>query len=256
MGMLTTENRILDVQDVTVSFDGFKVLDALNFSMDEGELRFLIGPNGAGKTTLLDIITGKTRASNGRVMYAQKHDLSRTVEHHRVRMGISRKFQTPAVFSSLSVIQNLEVAVGFRTAYQDLLRPLSGDERDRVESTLEKIKLQERAHITAGKLSHGERQWLEIGMLLTQKPRLLLLDEPVAGMTRRERDRTGELLHSIGENCAVLVVEHDMVFVRQFASTVTVLHMGQLLCEGPVETVQSDPQVIEVYLGRGHQKSA
>lgn len=247
------ETRILDVQNVTVSFDGFKVLDNLNFAMDTGELRFLIGPNGAGKTTLLDIVTGKTRASKGRIVYDGAKDITRQQEHHRVRMGISRKFQTPSIFGSLSVLENLEAAAGFRTSY---LRGLSGAQRDHVISTLGKIGLNHRAHVLAGQLSHGEKQWLEIGMLLTQKPRLLLLDEPVAGMTTRERERTGELLQSIRGECSVLVVEHDMVFVRQFASKVTVLHMGQLLCEGPVETVQSDSRVIEVYLGRSHEKTA
>src|SRR5688572_7534203 len=154
------ENRILDVQNVTVSFDGFKVLDNLNFSMNAGELRFLIGPNGAGKTTLLDIVTGKTRAASGKVVYDEKYDLSRRQEHHRVRMGISRKFQTPSIFSSLSVIANLEAAVGFRTPYHHLLRPISGLHRDQIEATLEKIGLKDRAHLAAGKLSHGEKQWL------------------------------------------------------------------------------------------------
>jgi urea transport system ATP-binding protein len=247
------EKRILDVQNVTVSFDGFKVLDNLTFSMDTGELRFLIGPNGAGKTTLLDIVTGKTRAASGRVVYDGSEDITRRQEHHRVRLGISRKFQTPSIFGSLSVLENLEAAAGFRTSY---LSPLSSLQYDYIHATLGKIGLNHRAHVAAGQLSHGEKQWLEIGMLLTQKPRLLLLDEPVAGMTHRERERTGELLQSIRGECSVLVVEHDMVFVRQFASKVTVLHMGQMLCEGPVEAVQNDSRVIEVYLGRGHEKSA
>jgi urea transport system ATP-binding protein len=247
------ETPILNVQNVTVSFDGFKVLDNLNFAMDTGELRFLIGPNGAGKTTLLDIVTGKTRASSGRVVYDGNQDITRRQEHHRVRLGISRKFQTPSVFGSLSVLANLEAAAGFRTSY---LRGLSGIQREYMMATLGKIGLNHRAHVLAGQLSHGEKQWLEIGMLLTQKPRLLLLDEPVAGMTHRERERTGELLQSIRGECSVLVVEHDMVFVRQFASKVTVLHAGQLLCEGPVEAVQSDARVIEVYLGRSHEKTA
>jgi urea transport system ATP-binding protein len=250
------EKRILDIQNVTVAFDGFKVLDNLSFSMNYGELRFLIGPNGAGKTTLLDIITGKARALNGRVVFDEAHYIGNWQEHHRVRHGISRKFQTPSIFSSLSVLANLEAAIGFRTSYARLLRPMSGEHHDRVCATLEKIGLKDRAHVAAGLLSHGEKQWLEIGMLLTQEPKLLLLDEPVAGMTRRERDRTGELLQAIGKERSVLVVEHDMVFVRQFASQVTVLHMGQLLCEGAVETVQNDARVIEVYLGRSHQKTA
>lgn len=250
------DKRILDVQAVTVAFDGFKVLDNLSFHMGYGELRFLIGPNGAGKTTLLDIITGKARPASGRVMFDTSYDLRSWQEHQRVRQGISRKFQTPSVFGSLSVMSNLEAAVSFRTPYLGLLRPMSGEQHDVALAILEKIGLKERANLPAGLLSHGEKQWLEIGMLLTQNPKLLLLDEPVAGMTRRERDRTGELLQAIGKQCAVLVVEHDMVFVRQFASTVTVLHMGQLLCEGPVDRVQNDERVIEVYLGRGHQKTA
>lgn len=250
------EKRILEVQNVTVAFDGFKVLDNLSFSMNYGELRFLIGPNGAGKTTLLDIITGKARPSSGKVVYDEAHQIGKWHEHHRVRHGISRKFQTPSVFNSLTVLANLETAIGFRTPYAKLLRPMSSEQRDRVDATLEKIGLKDRAHAQAGLLSHGEKQWLEIGMLLTQEPKLLLLDEPVAGMTRRERDRTGELLQAIGQERAVLVVEHDMVFVRQFASQVTVLHMGQLLCEGPVEAVQNDTRVIEVYLGRGQKKTA
>lgn len=242
--------RILDVQQVSVEFDGFKVLNNLDFSMEQGELRFLIGPNGAGKTTLLDIITGKARPTSGKVIYNEDQNINRLYEHERVRVGISRKFQTPSVFGSLTVRENLETAIGFRSPYRQLLRAIPGEQKDRVDATLTKIGLTERAQVSAGKLAHGEKQWLEIGMLLTQDPRLLLLDEPVAGMTRRERDRTGELLQAIGEQCAVLVVEHDMVFVRQFASTVTVLHMGQLLCEGPIEAVQNDPRVIEVYLGR------
>lgn len=250
------EKRILDVRNLTVSFDGFKVLDNLSLSMNYGELRFLIGPNGAGKTTLLDIVTGKARASSGQVVFDGVHTINSWQEHHRVREGISRKFQTPSIFNSLTVLANLEAAIGFRTPYPRLLRPMSGEQRDRVNRVMETIGLQGRAHIPAGLLSHGEKQWLEIGMLLTQEPKLLLLDEPVAGMTRRERERTGELLQSIREQCSVLVVEHDMVFVRRFASRVTVLHMGQLLCEGAVEDVQNDPRVIEVYLGRAHQRTA
>lgn len=250
-------SHIMDVSGVTVSFDGFKVLDDLNFSIDYGELRFLIGPNGAGKSTLLDIMTGKTRPDKGKVTFDGKVNVTRTSDYQLVRDGIGRKFQTPTVFSSLTVFDNLEAAIGFKTRVFRLGSKLSTEQRDRIEAMLEITNLKDRRDIQAGTLSHGQKQWLEIGMLLVQEPKLLLLDEPVAGMTRRERDHTGELLHRIASNRSILVVEHDMVFVRQFASKVTVLHMGRLLREGPVAEVQSDPHVIEVYLGRGgHQKSA
>jgi urea transport system ATP-binding protein len=247
---------IIDVQNVTVSFDGFKVLDNLNFSIDYGELRFLIGPNGAGKSTLLDIMTGKTRPDKGRVMFDKLINVARVTDYQLVREGLGRKFQTPTIFGSLSVYENLEAAIGFKTPIFQLGGGLSGVQREQVEAALETTNLKDRRMVAAGTLSHGEKQWLEIGMLLVQEPKLLLLDEPVAGMTRRERDYTGELLHRIAKNRSILVVEHDMVFVRQFASKVTVLHLGTLLCEGPVEYVQNDPRVIEVYLGRGHQKTA
>ncbi len=250
------DGKILDVQQVTVSFDGFKVLDSLDFSINYGELRFLIGPNGAGKTTLVDIITGKTRPTSGRVIFDGHLDVRRLPEHRLVQAGIGRKFQTPAVFSSLSVFENLEVAAGFKGRVDALFRALPGTQTDAIGQTLEKVGLKERAKTPASQLSHGEKQWLEIGMLLVQEPKLLLLDEPVAGMTRRERDRTGELLQAISQHRSVLVVEHDMQFVRQFASTVTVLHTGKVLCEGSVDLVQNDPRVIEVYLGRSQVKVA
>jgi len=245
-------SKILDVQGVTVSFDGFKVLDALDFSINYGELRFLIGPNGAGKTTLLDIITGKTRPTHGKIAFDKHHNIHRVAEHSRVHHGIGRKFQTPSIFSSLSVFQNLEAAIGFRTATGRLLNALPAEQKTKIEEVLMLIGLQNDANNRAGTLSHGQKQWLEIGMILIQEPKLMLLDEPVAGMSRAERDRTGELLQKIGQNRSVLVVEHDMVFVRQFATTVTVLHQGKMLCEGPVLDVQNDPRVVEVYLGRGH----
>lgn len=247
-------SKILEIQGLTVSFDNFKVLDNLNFSMNYGEVRFLIGPNGAGKTTLLDVVTSKTTPDAGKVIFDGHLDVTHWVEHRLVRHGIARKFQTPSVFSSLTVHENLEAAVSFRTPKLKLLQSLTGEQSDKVAEVLEMIGLQDRAHVKAEQLSHGEKQWLEIGMLLVQEPKLMLLDEPVAGMSRGERDRTGELLHRIGQDRAVLVIEHDMVFVRQFASIVTVLHMGRLLCEGPVEEVQNDPEVIEVYLGRGHKQ--
>ena len=248
--------RILQVEGVTVSFDGFTVLDDLHFAMDDGELRFLIGPNGAGKTTLLDIITGKTRPERGRVIFDGAIDLRRLSEHQIVRHGIGRMFQTTAIFPSLSVFENMEVAVGFTSSPARLLRALPVGQAEKIARTLDLIGLTARAGVRAGTLAHGEKQWLEIGMLLVQEPKVLLLDEPVAGMTRRERDRTGELLRTIAQERAVLVVEHDMTFVRQFATTVTVLHLGKVLCEGPMEVVQSDPRVIEVYLGPDHDRAA
>ena len=244
--------KILDVRDVTVSFDGFKVLDGLQFSMAYSALHFLIGPNGAGKTTLLDIITGKTRPASGSVTFDGARGVEHWPEHRRIQQGIGRKFQTPSVFGSLTVYQNLEAAIGFHDPTARLFGGQSSAQRKTVDATLEMIGLTKRRDVLAGRLAHGEKQWLEIGMLLVQEPKLLLLDEPVAGMTRQERDRTGELLQAIAREHAVLVVEHDMEFVRRFASTVTVMHTGKVLCEGPVEEIQRDPRVIEVYLGRSH----
>ncbi|MBK9746333.1 MAG: urea ABC transporter ATP-binding protein UrtD [Chloroflexi bacterium] len=243
---------IMDMQNVTVSFDGFKVLDSLSFNIRYGELRFLIGPNGAGKSTLLDIMTGKTRPDHGKVIFDQKLDVTRVTEHQLVKHGIGRKFQTPSVFNSLTVYENLEAALGFKTPVIGLSRKLTPDQHDVIEETLVNTNLMTQRNVAAGILSHGQKQWLEIGMLLVQSPKLLLLDEPVAGMTRRERDHTGELLHRIAEGRSILVVEHDMVFVRQFATTVTVLHMGKLLCEGLVDEVQANERVVEVYLGHRH----
>jgi urea transport system ATP-binding protein len=240
---------ILSVNQVTIKFDGFTVLDNLDFSMGYGELRFLIGPNGAGKTTLLDIITGKARPASGHVLF-DGADVRGASEHMLVRRGIGRKFQTPAIFPSLSVAQNVEAALGFHEPLLGLLRPLPSAARDRLEHALETVGLAGKAPRPAGTLSHGEKQWLEIGMLLAQAPKLLLLDVPVAGMTRRERERTGELLHAIGQRRSTLVVEHDMEFVRQFARTVTVLHGGRVLCEGTIDQVQANQRVVEVYLGR------
>jgi urea transport system ATP-binding protein len=250
-------SAILSVEHVTVGFDGFTVLDDLNFQIDYGELRFLIGPNGAGKTTLLDIITGRTRPNRGRVLFMGASVIG-TAEHVLVRRGIGRKFQAPTVFASLNVRQNIEVALGFRQPLLGLLRPMRSSQIDRLTEVLGLVGLAEKSNHQAGTLSHGERQWLEIAMLLAQEPKLLLLDEPVAGMTRRERERTGQLLESIARDRSTLVVEHDMEFVRQFARTVTVLHAGKVLCEGGMDQVQNDPRVIEVYLGRGeyHRKQA
>lgn len=241
---------MISAEHIVVSFDGFRVLDDLSLSLEQGELRFLIGPNGAGKTTLMDVISGKVRSQSGRIIFVDGSDLARMTEDQVVRRGVGRKFQTPSVFGSLSCYQNVEVAAGFRDGVLRLLAPTGRDRRERIEWALERVGLIERRDIPASSLSHGERQWLEIGMLLAQEPRLLLLDEPVAGMTGRERELTGELLHSLEGDHTLLVTEHDMDFVRQFSRTVTVLHMGKMLCEGPVDVIQADPQVQEVYTGR------
>ncbi len=243
--------NILEVKDVSVAFDGFTVLDHMNFSMEYGELRFLIGPNGAGKTTLLDIITAKTKPTSGSVSFDGMDNVEKQTEHKIVRRGIGRKFQTPSIFGSLTVYENLETAISFNERSLRLATSIKAAKVEKIEGVLAEIGLADRADERAGSLSHGQKQWLEIGMLLVQEPQLLLLDEPVAGMTRRERDRTGELVQEIARNRSVLVVEHDMDFVRSFAQTVTVLHMGSVLCEGPMDEIQNDERVIEVYLGRG-----
>jgi urea transport system ATP-binding protein len=246
--------KVLELSQVSVSFDGLAVLDELSFSMEVGEIRFLIGPNGAGKTTMLDVITGRTRPASGSATYNEVVDVTRRSEDELVRFGIGRKFQTPAVFRSLTLYENLEVAIGFKHTWHTFLRKLSSPDHERIMETLITVGLVHKSQELAGSLSHGELQWLEIGMLLVQEPKLLLLDEPVAGMTRPERDKTGELLQSIVGSHSILVVEHDMAFVREFAQTVSVLHLGKILSEGPVQQVQSDPKVVEVYLGHRHER--
>jgi urea transport system ATP-binding protein len=249
---------MLSIQGVTVEFDGFVVLDRLSLELARGELRFLIGPNGAGKTTMLDVITGKTRPHAGRVVFDGQVDVRHHAEDALVRLGIGRKFQTPAVYPSLSLAENVEVALGARGGLARLFRRVSSEDAGRVQAALETVGLAARRGERAGVLSHGEKQWLEIAMLLVAEPKLMLLDEPVAGMTRAERDRTGELIHAIVAvpGRTVLVVEHDMAFVRRYASTVTVLHEGGVLSEGTMEQVQSDPRVVEVYLGRSGERAA
>ena len=247
------KNVILYMDGVSVSFDGFKAINDLNLYIDAGELRCIIGPNGAGKSTMMDIITGKTRPDEGRVFLGQEHDLLRMSEAEIARSGIGRKFQKPTVFESLPVYDNLSLAIqGSKSvfgAYFGKWRKLNGEQNDFLDSVLETIGLQETKQQLAGVLSHGQKQWLEIGMLLMQKPQLLLIDEPVAGMTHGEIDRTAELLTSLAGEQAVVVVEHDMEFVRKIARQVTVLHQGHVLAEGTLNEVQNNPQVIDVYLG-------
>jgi urea transport system ATP-binding protein len=239
---------ILEVQGATVDFDGFRALDAVDLVVEQGELHFLIGPNGAGKTTLVDAITGLTKLTAGRVVVGGR-DITKTKEHRRVRLGIGRSFQTPTVFDSLTVVENLDLAEAFRTRLPRLFLTRKGVS-DGVARTLEAVGLTALAGAPAKVLSHGQKQWLEIGMLLVQDPTLLLLDEPVAGMTPQERLDTGALLQRLAGERTVVVVEHDMAFLRRFAHRVTVLHEGKVISRGSVEQVQADPLVREVYLGR------
>ena len=248
---------IVYLEDVTVNFDGFQALRGVNFYVDHGELRALIGPNGAGKTTLLDAICGKVRPERGRIIFGALTDLTRLEEHEIAALGVGRKFQTPAVFKNLTLFENLTLSLPHRRGvFSALFGSLKPQQTDRIDSTLEILGLLEKAHQKAASLSHGEVQWLEIGMVMVQDPQLFLLDEPVAGMTVEEREKTGEILKRMAQDHAVLVVEHDMEFVRQTAQKVTVLHEGMVLCEGSVEKVQSDPRVVEVYLGRGYHADA
>ncbi len=244
-------SAILQCDDVTVDFDGFKAIQGMNLRLMKGELRFLIGPNGAGKTTMLDVICGKVRPTSGRVTFGDKIDITRKREHQIAEMGIGRKFQAPSIFPSMTVMENLEIAMRQkRGVFSTMFAKMRGEETDRLESQLDMIGLQEKGSWRAGGLSHGEKQWLEIGMMLMQEPEVLLLDEPVAGMTDKETDKTGELLHEIARMRSVVVVEHDMEFVRNFASKVTVMHEGKLLKEGSMDEVQGDDKVAEVYLGK------
>jgi urea transport system ATP-binding protein len=240
---------LLQVDDVTVNFDGFRALDRLTLSLDAGELRCIVGPNGAGKTTLMDVVTGKTRATSGSVRFADR-DITRLPEHRIVALGIGRKFQRPTVFPGHTVFENLELTThGSKAVWRMLFARLSTEEREAIDRTLELTGLTDHRDRVAGQLSHGQKQWLEIGMLLVQEPKLLLVDEPVAGMTQGEIERTDEILASLAGKHTVVVVEHHMDFVRSIASTVTVLHEGRVLAEGPMRDVQADPRVVEVYLG-------
>jgi urea transport system ATP-binding protein len=242
--------KILYLEKLTVSFDGFKALDALTLYVDPGELRCIIGPNGAGKTTMMDVITGKTRPDEGSAWFGPKINLLALSEPQIVQAGIGRKFQKPTVFEFLSVFENLELALaGDKSLWKMLVARLTPAQRDRIDEMLGVIGLAPLRRSVAGTLSHGQKQWLEIGMLLMQEPQLLLIDEPVAGMTRRESERTAELLLSLAGKHSVIVVEHDMEFVRSIATRVTVLHEGRVLAEGDMDVVQNDPRVMEVYLG-------
>jgi urea transport system ATP-binding protein len=246
----TRHNILLYVEGVNKSFDGFKAINDLNLYIKEGELRCIIGPNGAGKTTMMDIITGKTKPDTGEVWLGSNINLLKMNESEIANAGVGRKFQKPTVIECLTVWQNLELAMsGVRGVWGTYTASLSGEQQDKLESVLELIHLKDNAALNAGNLSHGQKQWLEIGMLLMQNPKLLLVDEPVAGMTHQEMDRTSELFNSLAGKHSVVVVEHDMDFVRSIASHVTVLHQGHVLAEGTMDQVQSHPEVKQVYLG-------
>ena len=248
---------ILYMEAVTVSFDGFKAINNLNLTIDDGELRCIIGPNGAGKTTMMDIITGKTRPTEGSVWFGSRHNLLQMNEPEIASLGIGRKFQKPTVFEALSVFENLELAMAAdKRIFPTLTARMTSEISDRIDDVLETIGLTALRFQPAGILSHGQKQWLEIGMLLMQRPRLLLVDEPVAGMTEQEMERTAELLTGLAGKQSVVVVEHDMGFVRSIARKVTVLHQGSVLAEGSMDQVSNDPKVVEVYLGSDEEESA
>ena len=242
---------ILYLEDISVSFDGFKALNKLSLMIETGELRCIIGPNGAGKTTMMDVITGKTRPDTGTAFFGQTIDLTRLSEAEIAHAGIGRKFQKPTVFEQHSTFENLELAMKTdKRVRHSLMIDLDSAQRDKIAATLDLIQLTDAADRYAGLLSHGQKQWLEIGMLLMQEPQLLLLDEPVAGMTDEETERTAELCNTLAGEHSLIVVEHDMDFVTRIARKVTVLHEGSVLAEGSMDTVQNDQRVIEVYLGR------
>ena len=244
-------NALLYLDDVKVSFDGFKALKGLSLVIEPGEMRAIIGPNGAGKTTMMDVVTGKTRPDQGDVYFDGTVDLTKLDEASIASLGIGRKFQKPTVFESHTVWDNLELALaGGRTPFTAIFGSRTKAQRERIEEILTTVRLAERRDVRAAYLSHGQKQWLEIGMLLAQEPKLLLVDEPVAGMTDAETMETAHLLRKINETKSVVVVEHDMHFVRELGVKVTVLHEGAVLSEGSIDHVANDPRVIEVYLGR------
>lgn len=242
---------ILTCRDVKVEFDGFWRLQGADISVQERDIHFLIGPNGAGKTTLLDIICGKTKPHSGEVLFQETNELTKAREYQIAKLGVARKFQAPSVFMQLTVFENLELAMKQKKTILSLLTArMTKEQSDRIIDILRLIGLDDKWDLTAGSLSHGQKQWLEIGMQLAMEPKLLLLDEPIAGMTGKEREKTGALLEEIAKTCSVLIVEHDMDFVRLFSRKVTVMHEGKVLCEGSMDDITSNEEVAEVYLGR------
>jgi urea transport system ATP-binding protein len=244
-------DTLLYLDGVTVTFDGFRALNGLSLTLDEGEMRAMVGPNGAGKTTMMDVITGKTRPDSGKVVFGKNTDLTKLDEPAIASLGIGRKFQKPTVFEPHTVWDNLLLALaGDRGTRFTMFAHETADEKRRIESILETTRLTGQRNRRSADLSHGQKQWLEIGMLLAQEPRLLLVDEPVAGMTDAETEQTAILLREINRTRSVVVVEHDMAFVRALGVKVTVLHEGSVLSEGSIDFVSDDPKVVEVYLGR------
>ncbi len=242
---------ILSVEGVNKSFDGFKAISELNFYMEEGELRVIIGPNGAGKTSFLDLLTGRTKPDSGTIKFENKTDLTALNEYQISRLGIGRKFQTPSVYSNHTVRENILLSLqGSRSIWSALFLEVTAADEDRIQCILKEVGLAEKGDSLAGLLAHGQKQWMEIGMLLAQNPKLLLVDEPAAGMSDEETAKTGELLVRLAGKHSIIVIEHDMDFVRQIARKVTVLHQGHVLCEGTVDQIQKDERVMEVYLGR------
>lgn len=251
-----TRPTIVRTQGITVEFDGFQALNSLDFSMEQGELRIVIGPNGAGKTTLLDVISGQVSPTGGQVFFKNR-EITGLPQHRIANLGIGRKFQTPSVFDNLTLFENLELSWHKKKGvFNTLFASVDPSITKQIYGILEHIGLAEKSNKPAGSLSHGEKQWLEIGMVIVQDPDLLLIDEPVAGMTDDETEKTAQLLLSIAQDQSILVIEHDMEFVRQIAQKVTVLHEGKILREGSVDQIQRDPQVMKIYLGREQEGNA
>jgi urea transport system ATP-binding protein len=254
----TPRPTLLQCHDITVQFGGLKAIDNFSFSLQPNELHFLIGPNGAGKTTFLDVLCGKTNVKTGSVLFQEDVEITKLKEFEIARQGIVRKFQAPSVFPNLTVLEHLEIAVQSNKSLWHTLRATwQPAEKQSVQDMLDFIGLSPYRDKQAGQLAHGQKQWLEIGMVLMQNPQLVLLDEPIAGMTEEEEEKTGALLQKIAERCAVIVVEHDMDFVRKFSKKVTVMHEGKLLCDGTMADIQQNEKVVDVYLGRkGVEKDA
>jgi len=248
---------VLEIKDLVVSFDGFRAVNHVTTNVEKGEIRFFIGPNGAGKTTLLDAICGRVQAKEGSIIFRGHQSVIDYAEHELVNIGIGRKFQVPSVFASLSVYENMELSVvKNKGILASIFQKTTQKQKNKIEEILLLVGLENYKETKAMELSHGQKQWLEIGMLMVQDLQIILLDEPVAGMGRQETTKTGELLKKIAQTCTVIVVEHDMEFVREYASKVTVLHEGKVLDEGSVSQVQNNPKVKEVYLGRGGETCA
>ena len=248
----SSASPLLSIEDVSISFGDFKAIKHVSTDVDDHEIRFFIGPNGAGKTTILDAICGKNKVSGGKILFKGKYDLTKMREYKIANLGVGRKFQAPSVFNGITILENMELAAaGKRTLYSTTFGKLSRDTADHIRYVLDFIGLDDKKFEYPTRLSHGEKQWLEIGMLLAESPDLLLLDEPVAGMGRRETEHTAELLKKIKDECSVIVVEHDMQFAKDVSDKVTVFHEGQVLDEGTMDQVSNNQQVIDVYLGRG-----